>query len=135
MSLENANVREQTAINIRSMTEEDLGAASGLSKVLGWPHRREDWDFMRRLGRGLVATLESGEIIGTIMWWSFGERHATVGLIIVNGACQGHGIGTNMLTKVRRLLPARSISLNVTPPGPPLSAIPRFVPHGHVGTQ
>ena len=75
MSLENANVREQTAINLRGMTEEDLGAASGLSKVLGWPHRLEDWDFMLRLGRGLVSTLESGEIIGTIMWWSLSLIH------------------------------------------------------------
>lgn len=132
MSLENANVREQTAINLRSMTEEDLGAASGLSKVLGWPHRLEDWDFMLRLGHGLVAMLENGEIIGTIMWWSFGERHATVGLIIVNGAWQGHGIGTNMLTTVRRLLPGCSISLNATPAGQPLYEKLGFVPTGIV---
>lgn len=68
MTSENADVREQTAINLRSMTEADLAAASGLSKVLGWPHRLEDWEFMLRLGHGLVATLESGEIIGTILW-------------------------------------------------------------------
>lgn len=42
MTSENADVREQTSINLRSMTEEDLAAASGLSKVLGWPHRLED---------------------------------------------------------------------------------------------
>lgn len=132
MTRENTNLREQTAINLRSMTAEDLGAASGLSKVLGWPHRLEDWEFMLRLGHGLVATLENGEIIGTIMWWPFGKRDATVGLIIVNGAWQGHGIGTNMLTTVRRLLPGRSISLNATPAGQPLYEKLGFVPTGIV---
>lgn len=132
MTSENADVREQTAINLRSMTEEDLAAASGLSKVLGWPHRLEDWEFMLRLGHGLVATLESGEIIGTILWWSFGERYATMGLIIVNGAWQGHGIGTSLLTTVRRLLPGRSISLNATPAGQPLYEKLGFVPTGIV---
>ncbi|GBR46290.1 GNAT family N-acetyltransferase [Neokomagataea thailandica] len=132
MTSDNTREREQTAINFRRMSEADLSAASGLSKVLGWPHRIEDWSFMLRLGHGLVATLENGDIIGTILWWSFGDRHASVGLIIVNSAWQGHGIGTNMLTAVRRLLPGRSISLNATPAGQPLYEKFGFVPTGIV---
>ncbi|MBR0559779.1 GNAT family N-acetyltransferase [Neokomagataea anthophila] len=132
MTSENARAGESTAISLREMTEADLIASSGLSKILGWPHRLEDWDFMLRLGHGLVATLENGDIIGTIMWWTFGECHASVGLIIVNGAWQGHGIGTNLLTTVRRLLPGRSISLNATPAGQPLYEKLGFVPTGIV---
>ena len=132
MTSGNVNIPEQTAINLRGMTADDLLAASGLSKALGWPHRLEDWEFMLRLGHGLVATLDNGEVIGTILWWSFGERYATVGLIIVSSAWQGHGIGTSMLTTVRRSLPGYTLCLNATPAGQPLYEKLGFVPTGIV---
>jgi len=125
-----AVMRTQTEISLRSMTENDLPAASALSKALSWPHRLEDWEFMFQLGEGLVATLENGEIIGTILWWSFGERYATIGLVIVNNAWQGHGIGTTLMTTVRRLLPGRVICLNATAAGQPLYEKLGFVPIG-----
>jgi len=132
MMADNATVGERTAISLRGMTEKDLPAAIALSKALGWPHRLEDWEFMLRLGAGLVATLESGEVIGTILWWPFGERCATIGLVIVSNAWQGHGIGTKLLKTVRKLLPGRTVCLNATPAGQPLYEKLGFTPIGIV---
>ncbi|WP_342630209.1 GNAT family N-acetyltransferase [Nguyenibacter vanlangensis] len=119
-------------IGIRAMTSGDLPDAALLSKALGWPHRLEDWDFMLRQGHGLVATLENGAVIGTILWWPFGTRYATVGLVIVANAWQGHGIGRTLLATVRRLLPGYSLYLNATPAGQPLYEKLGFIPTGIV---
>jgi hypothetical protein len=43
------------AINYRKFTPADLDAAHRLSLAVGWPHRREDWQFVLALGAGYVA--------------------------------------------------------------------------------
>ncbi|MBU2654142.1 GNAT family N-acetyltransferase [Acidomonas methanolica] len=121
-----------SAIILRAMEDRDIDAASGLSKALGWPHRSEDWHFLLGAGQGLVAVTPAGELVGTTLWWSFGTRDAPVGMVIVAGAWQGHGIGRRLMTGARAALPGRTLHLNATPGGVPLYEKLGFRPCGLV---
>jgi GNAT superfamily N-acetyltransferase len=106
-------------INYRKFTPVDLDAAHRLSLAVQWPHRREDWQFVLGLGAGYVA-LDGGRVVGTILYWKFGPRHAFLGMVIVDPASQGRGIGRELMSLALRDLEGRAILLNATPAGMPL---------------
>ncbi|QHC36802.1 GNAT family N-acetyltransferase [Komagataeibacter xylinus] len=121
-----------TRIETRPMHEADLEAGYALSKALSWPHRLEDWQFMFSVGEGRVAVTDTGAIIGTIMWWRYGAGHASLGMVIVADAWQGHGIGKRLMIEARNALPGVVIHLNATPTGVPLYEKMGFRPCGIV---
>ncbi|NHN85477.1 GNAT family N-acetyltransferase [Acetobacter musti] len=121
-----------SGVSLRDMRADDLDAASGLSKALGWPHRLEDWQFMFALGDGMVATGPDDALIGTIMWWSYGTTDAAFGMIIVADAWQGHGIGGRLMRSAKNALPGRVLHLNATAVGLPLYEKMGFLPCGIV---
>ncbi|ACI51367.1 GCN5-related N-acetyltransferase [Gluconacetobacter diazotrophicus PA1 5] len=121
-----------SAISLRAMRDTDIEAASLLSKALGWPHRLEDWQFMFAAGHGLVAETPAGELVGTILWWTYGAHDASLGMVIVSGAWQGHGIGRRLMSGARSALPGRTLHLNATPVGIPLYEKLGFSPCGLV---
>lgn len=85
------SVEEQdvSAIAIEGLEARHLAQAHALSAAVGWPHRQEDWNFVLGLGQGLAA-LNGDELLGTIIWWPFGEKFATLGMVIVAPTMQGH---------------------------------------------
>jgi predicted N-acetyltransferase YhbS len=85
-------------IRLRPFRASDLDAAQALSAQLRWPHRLEDWRFALAHGAGVVAECE-GRVVGTALRWLWGTDRATLGLVIVSPALQGHDI-------VRRLMAA-----------------------------
>ena len=42
------------------------------SLAVGWPHRAEDWQFLRESGEGVVALDEIGRVLGSAMWFAHG---------------------------------------------------------------
>jgi ribosomal protein S18 acetylase RimI-like enzyme len=126
-----------TAIACRRMDESDLPAAHGLSQALRWPYRLEDWQFLLRLGTGFVAE-ENGAVIGTGLCWKQGERHGTLGAIIVSPQHQGKGIGRQLMNLVLQDLGDRCTLLNATIAGQALYQSLGFRPvgtiHQHQGT-
>ncbi|MDN7355412.1 GNAT family N-acetyltransferase [Acetobacter senegalensis] len=110
----------QTQISFRAMLPDDLAQAWQLSKDLAWPHRLEDWEQMFSLGNGFVATTSENTVIGTILWWAWGPQAASLGMIIVSPAWQGHGIGRQLMTLARQALPGYRVHLNATSVGVPL---------------
>jgi predicted GNAT family N-acyltransferase len=98
------------------MTAEDLAAAHGLSREQQWPHREEDWAAMLQLGHGLVAERD-GAVLGTTMWWLFGDSHASLGMVIVAKAAQGMGVGRKLMEGAIAAIGDRSILLNATDEG------------------
>ncbi|MEO7494669.1 MAG: GNAT family N-acetyltransferase [Massilia sp.] len=125
-------------ITYRRMGEDDLRAAHALSQAVGWPHRLEDWQFVLRLGVGFLAE-QDGEVVGTGLCWKHGERHASLGLIIVSPQHQGKGIGREVMALILAELGERRTLLNATPAGQPLYARLGFAPigsvHQHQGTM
>jgi predicted N-acetyltransferase YhbS len=124
-------VATETTINYRPMTQNDLAAAHALSQEVHWQHRLEDWDFGYRLGLGFVAERD-GAVLGTGLCWKQGERHASLGMIIVSPQQQGQGIGRELMTRILGELGDRCTLLHATAAGQPLYERLGFAPTGTV---
>lgn len=99
------------------MQAEDLAEGLRLTKGESWAYRLEDWNLHYRLGRGWVACDGGGSILGTALWWPYGEQFATVGLVIVDRQQQGKGIGRNLMNAVMEDAGSRSLQLVATHAG------------------
>lgn len=109
----------KNALSYRAFRSEDIAAAHALSLAAGWPHRAEDWQWMWDAGNGFVA-LDNGEVIGTALYWKYGEGRSTLGLVIVSPHAQGRGIGRKLMEWVLEALGQRITFLHATPAGKPL---------------
>ena len=103
-------------VSLRPMREDDLDAAHGLTAEMLWPHRETDWELVFRHGEGLVAERD-GKVVATGLRWRWGERHATVGLIVVAPAVQGRRIGNRLMTALLDGLDECSVMLHATAAG------------------
>lgn len=103
-------------VKLRPMTANDLSAAQALSDELRWPHRLTDWEMALRHGEGRVAE-HDGRIVGTALRFRWGERHATLGLVIVRPAWQGRRIGRRLMEAMVEGLDGTSLLLHATAEG------------------
>jgi GNAT superfamily N-acetyltransferase len=108
-----------------------LPQALELSRALNWPYRLEDWEFALSLGRGFAVEID-GRLAGTALWWPYGDRHASTGMIIVSGQYQRMGIGRALMDALLADAAGRTIILNSTGEGLDLYKRLGFVAHGHV---
>ena len=113
------------------MHEADILAAQALTASFGWPHRLEDWALMQSLGKGVVAEWQ-GRLAGTALCWEYGADWATLGLIGVDGALQGQGVGRRMMLALMQQLEGRSLALHATQAGLTLYASLGFAALGRV---
>ena len=130
----NREVRKLTAGTIaatvlRPLLVEDLEAAHALSISFGWPHRLEDWAFMHALGHGVLAERD-GEVVGTAMCWTYGRDQAALGMVGVEPALQGQGLGRRLMEHMLAGLGGRAVVLYATEAGLPLYRALGFVPVG-----
>jgi GNAT superfamily N-acetyltransferase len=95
----------------------DRAQAQALSAEAGWPHRVEDWEFVQRLGAGYGAHGRPGGLVGTALWWPFGDRYAAAGMVIVSRAARGRGAGRRLMQAILDDAGPRSIVLNSTREG------------------
>jgi len=104
---------------LRPMTPADIPEAAALSLSFNWPHRSEDWAFLLGLGEGIVAEMD-GRIVGTAIAVPYGEDLATIGMVIVDKALHGQGLGRRLMEAMIDRLSGRTIVLNATDDGAPL---------------
>lgn len=119
------------AFTFRPMTAGDLAAAHALSLAVGWPHRREDWQFLLSLGEGLVAP-QGDRVVATAMWWLLDAHAARVGMVIVDPSLQRAGLGRVLMQRSLAAVGARTVSLTATREGATLYERLGFVPAGGV---
>lgn len=93
-----------------------LQGALRLSQEMSWPYRLEDWEVAFELGRG-YALEHAGVVIGTAMWWPYGDTHASAGMIIVAKTAQGRGYGARLMDALLADARYRTITLNSTVEG------------------
>ena len=114
-----------------ALRADHLPQAVKLSSALGWPYREADWRFALELGHG-IALESQGRLLGTALWWAYGERHASFGMIIVAAEMQGRGLGRALTEALLAAAGDRSIILNSTVEGERLYAAQGFVPYGRI---
>ncbi|WP_249676104.1 GNAT family N-acetyltransferase [Pseudomonas abieticivorans] len=118
------------SIQLRPMTADDVAPAHALSVALKWPHRLEDWAMMQRLSEGWVLE-DAGRVIGSAFACPQGD-YATIGLVIVDDAYQGQGLGRRLMDKVLDVAQPRTAILNATIAGTPLYKSQGFEEFGFI---
>lgn len=114
---------------VRPMTVADVHRAVELSRALNWPHREEDWAFALQVGEGIVAE-KDGRVEGTVMACRHGHTMATLGMVIVDRALQGKGLGRRLLEAMVSQLKGCTIILQATEEGAPLYTKLGFIQAG-----
>ena len=92
----------------------ELDRLHALSLSVGWPHRAEDWQFLRESGHGFVALDEIGRVLGSAMWFAHGNGFATVGMVITSPRLQTLGAGQWLMKRVFDHVGGRDLRLNAT---------------------
>ena len=121
-----------TDVTTRRMQPEDLTEGLRLTRAESWSYRLEDWSLHFRLGKGWVACDAGGRVLGTALWWPYGERYATVGLVVVDRHQQGKGIGRKLMNAVMEDAGTRSLQLVATRAGMRLYEQCGFHEHGAI---
>ncbi|RVA55162.1 N-acetyltransferase [Mesorhizobium sp. M7A.F.Ca.US.001.01.1.1] len=118
-------------VTFKTMTTEHLNDAVELSRHVGWPHRREDWELMQSLSQGLVVQ-EEGRVVGTILMTPYGDDAASVNMVIVDAAMRGRGLGRKLMEEALTKAGERTCYLVATQEGLPLYEKLGFVATGKV---
>jgi GNAT superfamily N-acetyltransferase len=101
-------------VRLGDIMDADLDALHALSLSVGWPHRAEDWQFLREVGHGVVALDPIGRVYGSAMWFPFGDDFATVGMVITPPRLQANGGGLWLMRHVLARTQGRFLGLHAT---------------------
>ncbi|ESY75274.1 GNAT family N-acetyltransferase [Mesorhizobium sp. M0051] len=102
------------SMRIDDIQSVELDRLHALSLSVGWPHRAEDWQFLRQSGEGFVALDEIGRVLGSAMWFAHGTDFATVGMVITSPRLQTLGAGQWLMKRVFDRVVGRDLRLNAT---------------------
>ena len=100
----------------RRLCYADAAQGHRLTQQQGWRHRLADWQLLLTLGSG-YAIEQDGEIIATAMAWCWDERHVSIGVVIVDNAWQGKGLGKQLMNALLADYPTAELRLHATPQG------------------
>lgn len=102
------------SMRIGDIESVELDRLHAHSLAVGWPHRAEDWQFLRELGHGFVALDEIGRVLGSAMWFPHGAGFATVGMVITSPRLQTLGAGQWLMKRIFDKMGERDLRLNAT---------------------
>src|SRR4051812_15056202 len=111
-------------MRLRTMTTQDVAAGLNLNRNAGWNQTAADWErFLHASPDGCFVVECDGQVCGTVATILFGHCFAWIGMVLVDAAHRGKGIGTRLLHAAIDYLEARkipTIKLDATPEGKPL---------------
>lgn len=120
------------AMQIGDVAGADLEQLHALSISVGWPHRAEDWQFLRDVGKGVVATDDIGRIMSSAMWFRQSPDLATIGMVITSPRLQTQGTGLWLMEYALQDLEGVDLRLNATRAAQRLYLSLDFVPEKKV---
>jgi GNAT superfamily N-acetyltransferase len=106
-------------IRYREMTPADIATGLALCRASRWNQVRRDWELFLRLSpRGCRVAVKGDRVVGTVATVCYGDRFSWVGMVLVDPAERGQGIGTQLLHEALAILKGeQSIRLDATPAG------------------
>lgn len=110
------------SVRFRFMKEADIPAGLRLCRAAGWNQVSRDWELFLALSPSgcLVAEMD-GRTVGTVATVRYEDRFAWIGMVLVDPAMRGQGIGTGLLEQALELLQdIRCVKLDATPAGQPI---------------
>jgi GNAT superfamily N-acetyltransferase len=113
-SISSSLVVDAFELRLADINTVELDQLHTLSIGVGWPHRSEDWQFLRDVGHGIVALDEIGRVLGSAMWFPHGSDFATVGMVITSPRLQTLGIGQWLMKRIMAECQGRRLRLNAT---------------------
>jgi GNAT superfamily N-acetyltransferase len=120
------------AFRLRLFTAADVPAGLRLTQAQNWSHRLEDWQFHQSLGQGFCLVDDGDNVVGTTLWWPYGHSFGSVGLVVVDAAHQGRGLGRRLMDAVFEAAGPRTLQLCATPAGLKLYQQCGFVETGRI---
>ncbi|MDP9267193.1 MAG: GNAT family N-acetyltransferase [Acidobacteriota bacterium] len=121
---------------MRAMTQADIPAAMRMKDEAGWNQTDADWHRLLAAGpEGCFVALLDDTVVGTVTTITYEGKVSWVGMVLVDSAHRGHGIGTGLLERAIAHLDGKrvaSIKLDATPAGRPLYEKLGFIPEYQV---
>ncbi|HEY3380260.1 MAG TPA: GNAT family N-acetyltransferase [Vicinamibacterales bacterium] len=112
----------------RAMTRADIPAGLALCRASGWNQTAEDWEqLVARGGDGCRVAVLDGRVVGTATAVTYEGRFAWIGMVLVDVAARGRGIGRALLEEALSRLGPVPARLDATPKGHPLYLALGFV--------
>lgn len=109
------------SIRLRLMTSGDVSEGMRLKSIAGWNQTAADWErFLSASPEGCFVAEDTGRIVGTSTTIVYEDRFAWIGMVLVDPAYRGRGIGTRLLEHAIRYLDSRNVpcmKLDATPQG------------------
>jgi GNAT superfamily N-acetyltransferase len=111
-----------TEIEFRLMQPEDIEAGLRLCRSARWNQTGRDWDMIFKLNpAGCLVAVKDRLVIGTVTTVPYEDRFSWIGMVLVDPAQRGKGIGTRLVSiaiEAIDLLNVRpAIRLDATPAG------------------
>ncbi len=106
----------------RTMSSKDIPGGLRLCRQSRWNQLAEDWTELFALAPqgGRVALLKD-EIVGSIITLNYENRFTWIGMLLVDPACRGKGVGSELFSLSLRVFPGLSPQrLDATPQGRPV---------------
>lgn len=114
-----ADDAEPRQISYRAMSGDDIPAGLRLCRMAHWNQTARDWELFLALSPGgSRVAVRDGRVIGTVATVRYEDRFSWIGMVLVDTAERGQGIGARLMTEAIEILKDMpSIRLDATPAG------------------
>jgi predicted N-acetyltransferase YhbS len=109
-------------VRFRDMTPADIAAGLKLTRAARWNQTESDWGLFLRLSpKGCRVAVVDDLVVGTVATARYEDRFAWIGMVLVDAAERGQGIGSRLMAEALDVLKDMpSIRLDATPAGHPV---------------
>jgi GNAT superfamily N-acetyltransferase len=110
------------AIHYRTMQPEDIATGLQLCRASRWNQVERDWElFLQCSPDGCRVAVQGPAVVGTVTTVNYQARFSWIGMVLVDAAMRGQGIGTQLLREALAVIGADGCArLDATPAGFPV---------------
>lgn len=115
-------MNEKLQLTLRPIKPEDIADCKLLSDAEGWNQTEKDWKLLVNNSQNVCLLAEIGhKIIGTATAMNYSGEVAWIGMVLVDKAYRGRGVGKMLISNLLNQLNSfKSVKLDATPAGQPL---------------